>query len=132
MNRMQNSTSTIEVQGCEAECAILFVRPDVVAEVQRKLPEPSASMAMAETFKLLGDPTRLRIVQALALGELCVCDLAEMLGLQRPAVSNHLRLLRSMRLVRYRREGKLAFYALADDHIAHLLAECLTHVQEPT
>jgi DNA-binding transcriptional ArsR family regulator len=85
---------------------------------------------MAETFKLLGDPTRLRIVHALSRGELCVCDLAAMLGIARTAVSNHLRLLRSMRLVSYRKEGKLAFYSLGDDHIARLISECLEHVQE--
>jgi DNA-binding transcriptional ArsR family regulator len=86
---------------------------------------------MAETFKLLGDPTRLKLVHALSKGELCVCDLAAMLGVGSTAVSNHLRLLRSMRLVSYRREGKMAYYSLADDHITRLLAECLDHVQEP-
>lgn len=85
---------------------------------------------MTEPFKLLGDPTRLRIVQALSPGELCVCDLAAMLGVARSAVSNHLRLLRSMKLVRYRKEGKLAFHSLGDDHIARLITECLAHVRE--
>lgn len=108
-------------EGCESDCAELYVRPGVVAAVQERMPDEAEVQRMAETFKLLGDPTRLRIVLALSYGELCVCDLAEMLGSTRTAVSNHLRLLRSMRLVRYRREGKLAFYTLADSAITALL-----------
>lgn len=117
-------------ENCETECEVLYVRPAIVAEVNATMPPMRLMHEMAETFKLLGDPTRLRIVHALSRGELCVCDLAAMLGLARTAVSNHLRLLRSMRLVSYRKEGKLAFYALGDDHIARLLKGCLEHVQE--
>ncbi|MNS09680.1 hypothetical protein D3C72_411730 [compost metagenome] len=117
-------------EGCDAECEVLYVRPDVVAGVSATMPAMGLMLEMAETFKLLGDPTRLRIVHALSRGELCVCDLAAMLGLARTAVSNHLRLLRSMKLVTYRKEGKLAFYSLGDDHIAKLLKECLEHVEE--
>ncbi len=113
---------TLDLEGCDDGCEELYVRPDVVAAVEARLPSPASSAAMAETFKLLGDPTRLRIIQALAVGELCVCDLAAMLGVGRPAVSNHLRLLRTARLVRHRKEGKLAFYALGADHLTALLA----------
>lgn len=116
---------------CDEACEAPYVRPDVVSAVTASMPSLEDIHAMAETFKLLGDPSRLRIIHALSRGELCVCDLAEMLGIARPAVSNHLRLLRSMRLVSHRREGKLVFYSLADDHIAALLRECLTHIQEP-
>lgn len=120
----------VQQVGCEADCEDLYVRPAVVAEVNASMPAMPLILEMAETFKLLGDPTRLRIVHALSRGELCVCDLAAMLGIARTAVSNHLRLLRSMKLVSYRKEGKLAFYSLGDDHIAKLLKECLEHVQE--
>jgi DNA-binding transcriptional ArsR family regulator len=120
----------VERGSFDAECEVLYVRPAVVAEVEATMPSLGLAIDMAETFKLLGDPTRLRIVHALSRGELCVCDLAAMLGIARTAVSNHLRLLRSMRLVTYRKEGKLAFYSLGDDHIARLLKECLEHVQE--
>ena len=116
--------------GCDVDCDVLYVRPEVVAEVKASMPSMTLMFEMAETFKLLGDPSRLRIVHALSKGELCVCDLASMLGLARTAVSNHLRLLRSMKLVSYRKEGKLAFYSLGDGHIARLLKECLEHVQE--
>lgn len=114
----------------DADCGDLFVRPAVVASVSSTMPSMSLMLEMAETFKLLGDPTRLRIVHALSRGELCVCDMAAMLGIARSAVSNHLRLLRSMKLVTYRKEAKLAFYSLGDDHIVRLLNECLEHVEE--
>ena len=87
-------------------------------------------VALAETFRILGDPTRLRIVYALAREELCVCDLAAVLGVSQSVVSHSLRALRQMRLVRYRKEGKIAFYALDDDHIGSLLADGFRHVEE--
>lgn len=92
---------------------------------------PSESVgALAETFKVLGDPTRLRISSALAQEELCVCDLATLLGVSQSVVSHSLRALRQMRLVRYRREGKIAYYALDDAHIESLLAEGFRHIEE--
>ncbi|MDQ3082884.1 MAG: metalloregulator ArsR/SmtB family transcription factor [Gemmatimonadota bacterium] len=86
--------------------------------------------ALAETFSLLGDPTRLRITYALSQQELCVCDLANVLGASQSVVSHSLRALRQMRLVRYRREGKIAYYALDDDHIRSLVEEGFRHVEE--
>lgn len=90
----------------------------------------SAVAALAETFRVLGDPTRLRIVYALSRAELCVCDLANVLGASQSVVSHSLRALRQMRLVRYRRAGKVAYYALDDAHIASLVAEGFRHVAE--
>lgn len=116
----------------EAHCGIAYVHAETVEAIASELPPREAIHAMADTFKLLSDPTRLKLVHALSLGELCVCDLAAMLGVGSTAVSNHLRLLRGMRLVTYRREGKMAYYALADAHIIRLLAECFEHVQEPS
>ena len=89
-----------------------------------------AVASLAETFKILGDPTRLRIAHALAREELCVCDLAAVLGASQSVVSHSLRALRQMRLVRYRKEGKIAYYALDDEHIGALLAEGFRHVEE--
>lgn len=86
--------------------------------------------SVADTFRILGDPTRVRIIDALGSGELCVNDLAARIGLSESAVSHQLRLLRTMRLVRVRRDGRLAFYAVDDDHILELLAQARTHVQE--
>ena len=86
--------------------------------------------ALADTFRVLGDPTRVRILDALSTGELCVCDIATLVELSESAVSHQLRLLRSMRLVRTRRAGRLVFYALDDQHIIELFRQALTHVQE--
>ena len=86
--------------------------------------------ALADTFKALGDPTRVRILDALAREELCVCDLAALVGLSESAVSHQLRLLRSLRLVRTRRAGRQVFYALDDLHIVSLFQQGLRHVQE--
>ncbi len=85
---------------------------------------------MAETFRVLGDPTRIRILDALGTGEVCVNDLATAIGISESAVSHQLRLLRTMRLVRVRREGRMAYYAVDDQHILELLSQARTHVQE--
>jgi ArsR family transcriptional regulator len=86
--------------------------------------------SIAETFRVLGDPTRIRILEALATGELCVNDIAAAVAMSESAVSHQLRVLRTMRLVRVRREGRLAYYAVDDHHILELLHQVRTHVQE--
>jgi ArsR family transcriptional regulator, lead/cadmium/zinc/bismuth-responsive transcriptional repressor len=91
---------------------------------------PRSAVALAETFKVLGDPTRVRILDALSRTELCVQDIARAVGHSESAVSHQLRLLRGMRLVRARRDGRLIFYALDDQHIVQLFEQALTHVQE--
>ena len=85
---------------------------------------------LAETFRTLGDPTRVRMLDALAHSERCVTDLATLIGLSESAVSHQLRLLRNLRLVRTRRHGRLVFYALDDRHIITLFRQGLRHVQE--
>jgi ArsR family transcriptional regulator len=86
--------------------------------------------ALTETFRLLGDATRVRILDALSRSELCVSDLARLLGLSESAVSHQLRLLRGVRLVRPRRSGRMVFYSLDDQHIVRLFEQGLEHVQE--
>ena len=86
--------------------------------------------SVAEVFKLLGDPTRVRLLDALTLGERCVCDLAALVGMSESAVSHQLRLLRGARLVRVRRSGRLAFYSLDDHHVIGVLHDTRKHVQE--
>ena len=95
------------------------------------LSEPSV-VALAETFKVLGDPTRVRLLDALSRAELCVCDLAGLLGLTESAVSHQLRLLRGMRLVRSRRAGRHIYYTMDDEHIVKLFRQGLEHVEERT
>jgi DNA-binding transcriptional ArsR family regulator len=99
------------------------------------VPRPSsltdqATDALAETFRLLGDPTRLRIVDAIADGELCVCDIAERVGISESAVSHQLRLMRAQRIVRGRRQGRCVYYTLDDQHILDLFQQGLRHVLE--
>ena len=101
-----------------------------VAKLRRGLIGPGAVAALSETFKVLGDVTRVRMLDALSKAELCVSDLASLLGLTESAVSHQLRLLRSMRLVRSRRAGRLVFYMLDDDHIVKLFRQGLDHVEE--
>lgn len=85
---------------------------------------------LSETFKVLSDPTRLKIVLALSKQELCVYDIAEMLGITESAVSHQLRLLRTLRLVRQRKEGKMVFYCLDDEHIEDLIRVARRHISE--
>jgi DNA-binding transcriptional ArsR family regulator len=95
----------------------------------RLLPE-AIVQEIAATFSVLGDPTRIRILDVLAVGELCVCDIATLVGISESAVSHQLRLLRGMRLVRPRRAGRQVFYTLDDQHIVQLMRVAITHVQE--
>src|SRR5436309_16077597 len=90
----------------------------------------ASALALAETFKVLGDTTRVRILDALSRSELCVADIARLVGLSESAVSHQLRLLRGARLVRARRNGRQMFYALNDDHIVGLLAQGLEPLVE--
>jgi DNA-binding transcriptional ArsR family regulator len=96
---------------------------------QRLLGTPAVA-ALAETFRVLGDPTRIRILDALSAGELCVCDIAGLVGISESAASHQLRLLRGMRLVRPRRAGRQVFYSVDDHHIVELLRLAVTHVAE--
>lgn len=97
----------------------------------RQAMKPAETVAiLAETFRVLGDPTRVRIAWALSQEELCVHDLAALLGASESAVSHSLRALRQLRLVRFRKEGRTVYYALDDDHIARLLKEGFLHVEE--
>jgi ArsR family transcriptional regulator len=101
-----------------------------VQVVAAELLDSTSASALAETFRALGDVTRVRILDALSRRELCVGDIATLLGLSESAVSHQLRLLRGMRLVRPRRAGQMIFYALDDHHIVRLFAQGLEHVQE--
>jgi DNA-binding transcriptional ArsR family regulator len=106
----------------------LYVNPVSVRAARGAMPEDRMVRALAETFAALSDPTRVRIISALGGQELCVLDLARLLGLTGSAVSHQLRLLRGQRLVKYRKEGRIAYYSLDDDHIRNLMNECTRHV----
>jgi len=111
-------------------CDIFHLDPAKVAALKITLLADRSVVALAEMFKVLGDHTRVRILDALSRSELCVCDIARLLGLSESAVSHQLRLLRGMRLVRPRRAGRMVFYSLDDQHIVGLFEQGLEHVQE--
>ncbi len=111
-------------------CNIFFVDEQKVKSVEKKLAANGHLYQMTETFKLLGDPTRLKIILSLKEEELCVCDLATLLGVSRSAVSHQLRLLKNLRLVKFRRQGKIAYYSLDDTHISKLIEAALEHIHE--
>ena len=104
--------------------------PAKVSALKRTLLGDDSVVALAETFNVLGDATRVRILDALARAELCVQDIARLLGLSESAVSHQLRLLRGMRLVRPRRAGRMVYYTLDDQHIVGLFEQGLEHVEE--
>ncbi len=109
-------------------CDINHLHPEDVRRARGALPDPAMAGDLSALFGALGDPTRVRLLAALATGPLCVCDLAAALGVTQSAVSHQLRLLRALHLVRARREGKLVWYALDDDHVRDLLAIGFTHI----
>jgi DNA-binding transcriptional ArsR family regulator len=111
-------------------CDVYYVNDKHVAKARKALSPEREIVALAETFRNLGDPTRVKILQALTVEELCVCDLAKLLGVSDSATSHQLRVLRSQRLVRFRKEGKMAFYSLDDAHIDVLMKVALRHVRE--
>jgi DNA-binding transcriptional ArsR family regulator len=113
-----------------APCDALHLDSSATEARRERLMTVHAVSALAETFRILGDPTRVRILDALATGELCVCDIAELVGISESAVSHQLRLLRGMRLVRPRRAGRQVYYTIDDHHIMSLLQQGLRHVLE--
>jgi DNA-binding transcriptional ArsR family regulator len=127
--RMSNR-SYVQMKPDAESCDVFHIHPARVAELRKALIHPDHVGELADTFRTLGDPTRVRMLDALSHGELCVCDLATLLGLSESAVSHQLRLLRALRLVRSRRDGRMVFYALDDRHIVTLFRQSLRHVQE--
>jgi DNA-binding transcriptional ArsR family regulator len=111
-------------------CDLVQIDLPRVRKIRAALVAPDAVEGLAETFSALGDPTRVRILDALSHGELCVCDLAAVLKLSQSAVSHQLRLLRGLRLVRPRRDGRVVFYSLDDQHIMSIFKQTLQHVEE--
>jgi DNA-binding transcriptional ArsR family regulator len=124
------STTRIVSATAEESCDAAHLDHSGTTARRQQLMSPRMVAALADTFRVLGDPTRLRILDALAAGELCVCDIATLAGISESAVSHQLRLLRGMRLVRPRRAGRQVFYSVDDHHILELLKQALTHVEE--
>ena len=111
-------------------CGFLFVHQQAVDEGLGGMPDDETLYDLAELFKVFGDSTRIKILYALFEAELCVCDISKLLGLTQSAVSHQLRVLKSSRLVKFRRDGKTVFYSLADDHVRKIIAQGMEHVSE--
>jgi DNA-binding transcriptional ArsR family regulator len=110
-------------------CDDLSIHEDAVRRVQSALLDGLTATRLAEVFAALSDPSRVRLLSALVESELCVHDLAAVLGMTQSAVSHQLRLLRALHLVRFRKEGRVVYYALDDEHIRDLLARGLEHIR---
>lgn len=113
-----------------AVCEVLCIDERKVASARQAMKPEETLFKLAATFKVLGDPTRTKIISALLQEELCVCDLASLIGLSQSAISHQLRVLRNMNLVKYRKDGRIAYYSLDDDHISSILTAGLKHVEE--
>ncbi|MEW5786130.1 MAG: metalloregulator ArsR/SmtB family transcription factor [Bacillota bacterium] len=109
-------------------CLVQIVDQAAVRQAKTTMLTPHTARRLADTFKVLGDQTRVNLLSALAGQELCVCDLAAALEMSNSAVSHQLRVLRDARLVKYRREGKLVYYSLDDQHVVELFVHGLEHV----
>jgi len=112
-------------------CMIKGIHGEIVKSVKRKMPDPVALYELSDLFKLFGDSTRLGILWALSESEMCVCDLCALLKMKQPAVSHQLKNLKQSRIVKARRDGKIVYYSLEDEHIRELLNLGMEHTQEP-
>lgn len=114
----------------EVLCDCDVIHADVVEEVKEKMPEENVLYDLADFFKVLGDSTRVKIMWALDEREMCVCDLAVLLNMTKSAISHQLRSLKQANLVKFRKEGKIVFYSLSDDHVKEIFEKGLEHIKE--
>ena len=111
-------------------CEFLYVHQAAVDQEMGAMPGEEELFDLAELFKIFGDSTRIRILYVLFEAEMCVCDIAQLLGMTQSAISHQLQVLKKSKLVKYRREGKTVFYSLADDHVRAMLDQGMEHVTE--
>lgn len=114
----------------EIICDCDVIHAGVVEEVKKKMPDEYELYDLSDFFKVLGDSTRAKIMWALDESEMCVCDLAVLLNMTKSAISHQLRSLKQANLVKYRKEGKVVFYSIADDHVKEIFEKGLEHIRE--
>ncbi len=129
-NRVHTESEGEQKMGEKIENGFLILSESEAAQVEEKLPPEEEMQDLSEFFKVFGDSTRLKIMFALQCREMCVYDIASLLGMTQSAISHQLRILKQMDLVKYRREGKAILYAPADDHIVSILSQGLDHIEE--
>ncbi|MBS4201389.1 winged helix-turn-helix transcriptional regulator [Bacillus sp. FJAT-49732] len=111
-------------------CSQTVIHEDVVQKVQATIPKDNSLIEVAELFKVLGDRTRIRILHSLFQTEMCVCDIAYLLNMTQSSISHQLRVLKQAKLVKNRKEGKVVYYSLADNHVIQIFDQALEHVNE--
>ena len=111
-------------------CDCNIIHEDVVNDVREHMPDEDNLIDLADLFKVFGDSTRVKILCALFRAEMCVCDIAVLLGMTKSAISHQLRVLKQSKLVTYRKDGKVVYYSLADDHVKTIFDQGLLHVCE--
>ena len=121
---MNKNTDPIERCNCDV------IHEDIVNYVMKRMPEEETLYNLAELFKVFGDSTRIRILWALDESEMCVCDIAAVLNMTQSAISHQLRVLKQARLVKNRRDGKVVYYSLDDEHIRQIFDQGLNHIRE--
>ena len=126
LERMVALTDSNGVERCDYS----HVHQEIVDKVERTMPEDEILYDLAELFKIFGDSTRIKILYVLFESEMCVCDIAKLLGMTQSAISHQLRALKQSKLVKYRREGKTVFYSLADGHVRTILGQGMEHIAE--
>ncbi|MHB1465517.1 MAG: ArsR/SmtB family transcription factor [Thermoleophilia bacterium] len=124
INKQTKSSRTAASDICEVHC----INPAAVKQARKKALALLAATDLAQIFQVMADSSRLRLISLLAERELCVCDLAAALGMSRSAVSHQLRVLRMAKLVKYRKEGRIAYYSLDDEHVLKLFTTGLEHL----
>lgn len=120
------ATYTADFDRCDCN----IIHEDVVNNVREHMPDEEVLLDLADLFKVFGDSTRVRILCALFHSEMCVCDIAVLLGMTKSAISHQLRILKQVKLVRSRRDGKIVYYSLDDDHVKSVFDQGLLHVTE--
>lgn len=111
-------------------CSCVDIHENVVTEAKNTMPEEELLYDMAELFKVFGDTTRIKILYALFANEMCVCDIASLLNMTHSAISHQLRVLKQARLVKFRKEGKVVYYSLDDEHVSQIFDCGLHHIEE--
>ena len=111
-------------------CDYIHAHEEIIRRVRGQMPNEDHLYDLAELFRIFGDSTRIRILYVLFEAEMCVCDIAQLLGMTQSAISHQLRSLKNARLVKARREGKTVFYALADDHVKTIIGQGMDHILE--
>lgn len=110
-------------------CEVSIIHEDIVQKVAGKIPKEDLLHDLADLFKVFGDSTRVRILHVLSVSEMCVCDIAAILNMTQSAISHQLRILKNARLVKNRREGKVVYYSLDDEHVKHIFDQGMEHIK---